>query len=372
MTASKSKTHGSALKFILAGGLAAALIAAAAWLFIPTAAIVPGDAGFAVSLGSPIEIHTSSLGQITKMAVYADEQLLGMEYNLGTGDLVRDFELKPGQEVRVEAKVTSPLGITREFTSRFSTVPPIKVEAMSVDGVKYSPSQRIAPQSALTFTFSKPVTQAAVSLDGSDPIEMQVDPENPAQATLPPTMSFKQGTTHLLQISATAEDSATLAPQSLRAAVVKPLTLFGKVEESGGRVRLELDASIPFADPEQVKAALETSLTDPEISVERQKIVITCSSLDHGSEYTIRIARAEGADGSFLESPLTMKVSFKAGPASTTYAEGQSYRGYVYTPGTSGATSGGSVSGGGGGGGGASAGSGPPPGWPPCCPWPPE
>lgn len=354
-------------RFIVVSGLAVLGIAVAAWLFVPTAAILPGETSGAVALGSPVEIHASSLGQIAKVAVYADGQLLGMEYNLGTGDLTRDFDLKPGQEVRVEAMVTSPLGITREFTSSFNTVAPVRIESMSVDGAQYSPGQRIPPQSTLTFDFNKPVTEAALSFDGGDKLELTIDPDDPTRASLPPTVSFKQGATHLLEISATASDSATLASQKVRANIVKPFSLYGKVEDSSGQVRVELDATAPFADAEAVKAALSTTLPGATVTVEAQKIIITCPSLDHANEYSINLARAEGADGSFLEAPLTLAVSFKAEPGGATYSEG-GYRGYVYTPGTSGGSS---TAGGGASGGGGSAG-GPPPGWPSCCPWPPQ
>lgn len=366
-------------RFFAAISLVVIGLALAVWLFVPTAAILPGSSGGEVALGSPVEIHASSLGQITKMAVYADGQLLGMEYNLGTNDLVRDFDLKPGQEVRVEAKITTPLGITREFTSSFNTVAPVKIESMSIDGAPYKPGQRIPPQPTLMFSFNKPLTQAGVSLDGSDAIELQVDSQDPTKATLPPTVSLRQGDTHLLKISATAADSATLEPQSLRAAVVKPLSLYGKVDENGGKVRVELDSTTPFANPEAIKTALETTLPGPDITVEKQKIIITCPSLDYGSDYSIKLARAEGVDGSFLETPLTLTVSFKGATSVASASGGSGSRGYIYTPGTS--SSGGTVSGpsstgstgGGDSGGGSTGGSGgPPPGWPPCCPWPPQ
>jgi hypothetical protein len=373
------KTH---LKRIIIAGALAAISVISAWLvFIPTAEFSPVTGTNEVPTGSDIEIDVPRFSRVSKFSVFADDQLVGIEYNLPEKNVVRHFSLKPSQQVRVEAKITSVTGVTREFTSSFHTVAPVKIESMSVDGARYAPGQRISPRSSLKFSFSKPITQAALSFDGSGPIELALDPQDPATATLPPTFVFKQGETHLLEVSATATDSATLEPQKLRATVVKPLSLYGKVEESGGQIRVELDSTTPFADPEAVKAALETTLPDPTIKVEAQKIIISSAAPDHENDYSIKLARAEGADGSFLEAPLTLALSFTA-ESGTTYTGGQSYRGYVYTPGTSGSgptasnpSATGSTGGSGGAapaGGGAPAGSGPPPGWPPCCPWPPQ
>ncbi|MBE0428426.1 MAG: hypothetical protein IBX61_00950 [Thermoleophilia bacterium] len=342
------------------------MLAAGLFLGVPTADIHPGDGHAAVALGSPLKISSSPFARIGKIAVYADGQLLDMEYNLGTGDLTRDLEIRPGQQVRVEAKVASLIGLTREFTSTFTTVPPLKIESMRVDGVPYAPGDRIPPQPTLAFFFSKPVIEAAVSLDGSEPIELEIDPDDATLATFHPVVSYRQGATYVLDITATAVDTATLEPLQVRASVVPPLSLYGRVEEGDGGVIIELNANTPFADPEAVMAALETNLPGAGISVERQRIIISCPGLDPGSEYDIKLASADGANGSFLEAPLAMTLSFKAQPAPSAggYVSTGFYTGYVYNAGGPG--TGASVA--------AQAGpeSGPPPGWPDCCPWPPQ
>ncbi len=334
------------------------------WLAIPTVSISPANAQTGILLGQPVSISSSPLATISKIEIYADDKPLAVEYNLDTGDLARDFNLKPGQQIRVETKVTSPLGVTREFSSSFDTVSPVVVEAMTVDGIRYTPGASIPPQATLAFSFNKPVTQAAMALDGSDGVELTIDPADPKIATLPPTVSLKQGATHLFKIMATAADSAKLEAKEVRATVVKPLSLYGKVEDNGGPITIELDANTAFADIEAVKAALETTVPDATVSVEKQKIIITSSGLDRSGDYTIKLNRANGADGSFLEAPLTMTLSFKSQGAASAETSGSSYRGYVYTSGGSSTSTSAS--------GGSSTDSGPPPGWPPCCPWPPQ
>lgn len=339
------------------------IIVIGAWIAVPTVTITPAAGQSEIPLGESLSIDSSPLATIGKVAVYADDKPLSMDYNLETGDLTRDFDLKPGQTVRVETKIASVIGLTREFSSSFTTVDPVIVSGISVNGHQVKPGQKIPPQTDLVFAFNKPLSQAAVSLDGGEAIDLEINPDNPTTAALPPMVSFKQGATLLLKIMATATDSATLESREFRAGIVKPLSLYGKVEENNGQTRIELDASTAFADPEAVRAALETTLPSPEISVEKQKILITCPSLDTSSEYSIKLALADGADGSFLEAPLSMTVSFKANPTQAANEGTSGYRGYVYTT----SSSSGSSSGGSGG----SSESGPPPGWPPCCPWPP-
>lgn len=351
------------LKTIFVSGAVSATLLVCAWLAVPTVCISPGDSQTAVALDQPISIDSSAFASIGKVAVYADDEPLALEYNLGTGDLSRDFELKPGQSVRIEAKVSSPIGLTREFSSTFTTVEPVLVADISVNGASLEPGQKIPPQPTLTFAFNKPLDQATVSLDGSEAIDLQIDPDDPTLATLPPTVSFKQGATHLLKVMATAADSATLESREVRATVVRPVSLYGSVNTVDGQVRIELDSTTAFADPEAVRASLETTLPNPEVSIEKQKIVITCADLDPAGDYTIRLRSAEGADGSFLEAPLTMNVSFRSDPTATSSTGSSGYRGYVYT--TGGSSGSGSDSG-------SPVGSGPPPGWPPCCPWPPQ
>ncbi|MHB9112018.1 MAG: hypothetical protein ACYC4D_05260 [Thermoleophilia bacterium] len=352
------------IKTIFISGAASVALFVCAWLAVPTVSISPGDNQTAVALGQAVSIDSSPLASIGKVAVYAGDKPLALEYNLGSGDLSRDFDLKPGQSVRVEAKVSSLIGLTREFSSTFTTVEPVLVADVSVNGTSLTPGQKIPPQPTLIFAFSKPLNQASISLDGSDAIELEIDPDDPTMATLPPTVSFKQGATHLLKVMATAADSATLESREVRATVVRPISLYGSVNTVDGQIRIELDSTTAFANPEAVRASLETTLPSPEITVEKQKIIISCAGLDPASDYTIKLGSAEGDDGSFLEAPLTMSVSFRSDPSATSSAGSSGYRGYVYT--TSGLSGSGPDSGG------APAGSGPPPGWPPCCPWPPQ
>ncbi|MDO8737328.1 MAG: hypothetical protein Q7K29_09655 [Thermoleophilia bacterium] len=352
-------------KKIFLFSVASVALIACAWIAIPTASISPGDIEKAVPLGQPVSINSSPLAAIGKVAVYADDQQLALEYNLGSGDLSRDFQLKPGQSIRIEAKISSVIGLTREFTSTFTTVEPVTMADISVNGSRMEPGQKIPPQPTLTFSFSKPLSSASVSLDGSDAIELQIDPEDPTVATLPPTVSLKQGATHLMNLTATAVDTATLDSREVRASVVRPLSLYGSVTTVDGQTKIELDSTAAFGDPAAVRAALSTTLPSPEVVVDKQKILITCASLEPGNDYTIKLASALGGDGSFLEAPLEMNVTYRSDPSAVSPSGNTGYRGYVYT---SGGTSSGSASGSGG----APADSGPPPGWPSCCPWPPQ
>jgi len=354
-----------AKKLILYFSVASVALIACAWIAIPSASISPGDLESAVPIGQPVSINSSPLASIGKVAVYADDQQLALEYNLESGDLIRDFQMKPGQNIRIEAKVSSAIGLTREFTSTFTTVEPVTVADITVNGSRLVPGQKIPPQPTLSFSFNKPLSAASVSLDGSDAIELQIDPEDPTVATLPPTVSLKQGATHLMNLMATAVDTATLESREVRASVVRPLSLYGTVSTSDGKTVIELDSTSAFSEPAAVKAALSTTLPSPEIVVEGQKILITCASLEPGSDYSIGLAGATGVDGSFLEAPLAMNVSYRSDTSTVSSSGGSGYRGYVYT---SGSSSTGSASGSTG----APADSGPPPGWPPCCPWPPQ
>jgi len=342
------------------------IIAIISWLTIPTASIRPGNESTEIPLGNPLQINSSALATVGKVMVTVDDKPLLMEYNLESGDIYRDLGLKPGQEVRIETKIVSAIGVTREFVSTFKTVSPIVVDTIEVNGSRLSPGEKIPPQSELVFSFNKPVNKASVTLDGSDVMELQIDQSNPSRATLPPVVSLKQGVVHVFKVLAEASGSgAETESGEIRTMVVKPLTLYGKARpnEAGG-VSIELDSSIAFRDPEAVKAVIGTTIPDAAISVEKQKIMIACSSLAPSQSYTIAVGRAEGIDGSFLEGPLVLTLDFKAGETQVTQndsSSGYTYSGYSYSGGTAGSS-----------GSGGGADSGPPPGWPPCCPWPPR
>lgn len=359
------KKTGTRKVYVGAGAaIAAIMMAAALYLAVPTVGISPADGLAGVSPGE-VDIDSSPFSKIGKIAVYADDRLLALEYNLGEGNLSCGFGLKPGQKVRVEAKVASPIGLTREFVATFTTVDPLILEEIAVDGEPLRPGQKISPQPALAFIFNKPVSHAAVSLDGSEPIGLEVDAENPARTLLPPMVSLKQGSAHVARISAEARDAAFIDQQEIRTLVVRPLTFYGMAGDEGGKVRVELGASVAFRDPEAVRRASSTDLPGAEISVEKQKIIILGDNPGAGS-YTITVGSAEGIDGSFLETPLALTLGYQASE-SRIYAAGATaqgpYRGYIYT---GGGTSGQLPAGGG-----TPAESGPPPGWPSCCPWPP-
>ncbi|MFA5802666.1 MAG: hypothetical protein WC911_09370 [Thermoleophilia bacterium] len=352
-------------KSALIASAAIVIIAIAFWLAIPTASISPGNESLEIPLGNPLQISSSALATIGKVMVTVDDKPLLMEYNLESGDIYRDLELKPGQEVRIETKVASAIGVTREFVSTFKTVSPIVVDTIEVNGSRLSPGEKIPPQAELVFSFNKPVNKASVTMDGSEAVELQVDQSNPSRATLPPVVSMKQGVVHVFRVLAEGAGSgAETESGEIRTMVVKPLTLYGKAKpnEAGG-VDIELDSSVAFRDPEAVKAVIGTTIPDAVISVEKQKIVITSSSLASSESYTIAVGRAEGVDGSFLEGPLVLTLEYKAGETQVTQSDassGYSYSGYNYSGGASGSS------------GGGGADSGPPPGWPPCCPWPPR
>ncbi|MHB1326143.1 MAG: hypothetical protein ACYDGS_08170 [Thermoleophilia bacterium] len=345
----------------------AAITVISAWIAVPTVAITPAGGETAIPLGQPVTISSSPLAAIGKVSVYADDKPLAVEYNLETGDLTRDFDLKPGQTVRIETKIASAIGITREFVSSFTTVEPVIVADVSVNGERLDPGRKIPPQPNFAFSFNKPVSQAAVTLNGNT-IDLQIDRSDPTRAFLPPTVSLKQGAFHLFKLLVTAEDSSTLADSpEIRALVVKPLTFYGRSHYENGQLQIELDASVPFRDVEAVKAATSTTIPGASMAVEKQKIIITAAGSDPAAAYNIRIERAEGADGCFLEGPLNLTLGYQAGAAQIVAdSTGSGYRGYVYNSGDSGSQAAGST------GGGASTDSGPPPGWPPCCPWPPQ
>lgn len=354
------------MKLITGAILAVTTLPLAGWFSVPAAAISPEAGENAVPLGRPLEIDVSPLATITKLAVYADDQLLGMEYNLEPGDQTREFDLKPGQQVRVETKVTSVLGFTREFVTTFATVTPIAVQSITANGVRLVPGQKIPPQTALVFEFNKPVSQASVSLDGGGPIDLQVDATNPKMALMPPTVSLKQGENHILALTVTGTDfSATGQPIKIQMPVIKPLTFYGKASEGNGTLSLELNASAALLDPQAVKSAITTTIPGASIRVEKQKVIIAGTGWSRTANYNISVANAQGVDGSFLEKPLTLTLAFQSDQAAVITASGASgsttYR-YVYSGGeTPGQTEPA-----------AAAASGPPPGWPDCCPWPPE
>ena len=342
------------------------IIAIASWLAVPTASISPGNESTEIPLGNPLQISSSALATIGKVVVSVDDKPLVMEYNLESGDIYRDLDLKPGQDVRIETKIASAIGVTREFVSTFKTVSPVVVDTIEVNGSRISPGEKIPPQSELVFSFNKPVNKASVSLDGSEVMELTVDQSDPSRATLPPVVSLKQGVVHVFKVLAEGTGSgAETESGEIRTAVVKPLSLYGKAQpnDSGG-VIIELDSSVAFRDPDTVKAVIGTTIPDAAISVEKQKIMITSSSLTPSQSYTIAIGRAEGIDGSFLEGPMVLNLDYKAGETQVTQSDassGYTYSGYNYSGGAAGSSN----SGGG-------ADSGPPPGWPPCCPWPPR
>ncbi|MFA6001979.1 MAG: hypothetical protein WC828_07690 [Thermoleophilia bacterium] len=342
------------------------IIAIATWLAVPTASINPGNESTEIPLGNPLQISSSALATIGKVVVTVDDKPLLMEYNLESGDIYRELDLKPGQEVRIETKIASAIGVTREFVSTFKTVSPVIVDTIEVNGTRLSPGGKIPPQSELVFSFNKPVNKASVSLDGSEVVELQIDESNPSRATLPAVVSLKQGVVHVFKVMAEGAGSGVETESGeIRTAVVKPLTLYGKAQPNdAGGVIVELDASVAFRDPEAVKAVIGTDMPDAVISVERQKIMITSGSLTASQSYTIAVGRAEGIDGSFLEGPMVLTLDYKAGETQVTQndaSSGYTYSGYNYSGGSAGSS-----------GGGGGADSGPPPGWPPCCPWPPR
>ncbi len=359
-------TKGRIRRSLAFGVSLAATMLAAAYLSVPTAAITPADGQSGIVLGTPVEIHSSPLASIGKFEVYADGRLVGMGFNLGSADLVRDFDLKPGQRIQIKTKVASIIGITREFVSNFTTVTPVTVDAINVDGSKLMPGQQISPHPTFTFSFNKPVSTASVSLDGAGPIKLQVSRENPSTAVLPPNVSLKQGAVHLFKLTATGTDSSTLLqPEAINVLVVKPLSLYGRVNETGGQTETELDASVAFRNPAAVSRSITTDIPGASIAVKKQKIIITGTTLNTSASYNITVGAAEGVDQSFLEGPLSLTVAFHANQSAAAAGGSETtYRGYVYTGSGSAGQPRPAA--------GAPAESGPPPGWPPCCPWPPR
>lgn len=340
-------------------------IAALLYLGIPTADIAPADSQAQMATDQILRIDSSPLAAISMIAVYVDDQQALLEYNLGSGSLVRDLGLKPGQEVRVEATITSIIGVHRQYSSSFTTVEPLVVSEVLLDGSRVSPGDRIPPQPNLVFAFNRPVAEASVTLDNGESYPLEIDSDNPLQAHLQPMNFLKQGSPCVFRVTATGTDNSAIEePQQIRAMVVKPLNLYGRAEAGdGGEVKIELDANVPFADVEAVRQALSTSIPDASVTVEPQKILITASDLSGGDEYTVTINNAEGANGSLLEGPLTLTLTYSAGQAGMTGSTGSYvYRGYSYT--SEEAASRQNPAG--------SLPSGPPPGWPSCCPWPPR
>ncbi|RJQ44473.1 MAG: hypothetical protein C4534_06425 [Gaiellales bacterium] len=346
--------------FIATVALVSVALAGAAYASIPTAGITPGDGSTGIRPGEKIMIDASPLASIGKVAVYADGELIDIEYNLGTGELTRELDLRAGQTVRVEAKVASPIGLTREVTATFETVGPLLVDEITVDGERLAPGDRMPPLGELAFHFNKPIEQGHVAVDGGDGFELWIDQEDPSIAVLKPFYPLKQGMTHTFYLTAAAEDSAAIE-QELLIDVVRPLSLYGQVEDDGAGLRLELYASIPFHDPEALKGMIESDLPDAQVAVEAQKIVITCADPDPSRGYFVALVSAAGRDGSSLEAPLRLSLDMRGGQTQLVGGTG-AVTSTGYSVGSGGARAGA----------GPAAGDGPPPGWPPCCPWPPE
>lgn len=339
-------------------------VAALLYLAVPSAAITPGDSQAQVITGQTLKIDSSPTATISMLAVYVDGQQALLEYNLGSGELDRDLDLKPGQQVRVETTISSVIGVHRQFTSSFTTVDPLFVSEVLLDGSAVKSGGRIPPQAELVFAFNKPVTEASVTLDSGDTYLLEIDPEDPTRARLQPMSYLRQGAPCIFRVSATATDSSAIGePQEIRTMVVKPLNLYGRAQAGDdGTVTVELTANVPFTDVDAVRQALATNIPDASIVVEPQKIIVTAAGLS-GGEHTITINNAQGEDGSLLEGPLTLTLAYSAGQASMTGSNSSYvYRGYSYnseevvTQQPSGSP----------------ADSGPPPGWPSCCPWPPQ
>lgn len=347
----------------LAGMIAG--LAVLVYLAAPRAAITPADSQSQVITGQTLRIDSSPLSTISMLAVYVDGQQQVLEYNLGSGELERDLDLKPGQEVRVDTTISSVIGVHRQLTSTFTTIDPLFVSDLLVDGSPIRPGGRIPPQEELVFAFNKPVSEASVTLDSGETYALEIDAADPTLGHLQPMSFRKQGAACIFRVTATGTDSSAIdTPQEIRTMVVNPLNLYGRSEAADGdAVTVELTANVPFADIEEVRQALSTSIPDASIIVEPRKILITATGLQSDSDYTITINNARGDDGSILEGPLFLTLAYSAGHATMTGSTSSYiYRGYSYSSEevVTQQPSGGPAD------------SGPPPGWPSCCPWPPQ
>lgn len=343
-----------------AGLLGGAMLFLAFYLAIPRADIEPGDGASGIKMDQALRIDASPLARIAKIAVYADGELIDIEYNLETGQLDRELRLKAGQTIRVEAKVASPIGLTREVTATFATVEPLLVAEVTVDGQRLDPGSRMPPMGELTFHFNKPVTRGSVTVDDGETFELWIDEHDPRIAVLKSFFPLAQGATHSFKLAAAASDEATV-DQELLIDVVRPLSLYGQVESAGGELTLALYGSVPFRDPASIRGIIESDLPAADIRVEDQKIIITCQEPDPNSSYFIRLASAAGIDGSALANPLQLNLDMRGAQTQLISSTQTAATGY------SGSANAGSRSDSG-----SAVGSGPPPGWPPCCPWPPQ
>lgn len=346
--------------FLTAAVLAAAGLLAVLYVAIPTADISPADGATGVAINEALKIDASPLAKIGKIAVYVDGEMIDIEYNLETGELVRELEFKAGQVITVEAKVASPIGLTREVRSSFEAIEPLLVAEVTVDGNTLAPGARIAPLDELTFHFNKPITEGTVVVDGGESFQLWVDDRDRTVAVLKSFFPLRQGATHSFQLVAAAADSSSIE-QELMIDVVRPLSLFGKVESDGGELRLELYGSVPFRDPDGIRTMIESDLPGASVGVEEQKIVITCAEPSVYGSYFVSLASAAGIDGSTLELPFRLSLDMRGGQSQMVTSTGTTAGGYASPGASSGARSGS----------GAPTDSGPPPGWPPCCPWPP-
>ncbi|MHB1003070.1 MAG: hypothetical protein ACYC1B_04465, partial [Thermoleophilia bacterium] len=347
-------------RFLAAAASAAVALLAALYISIPTARINPADGATGVAIGETLSVEASPLAKIGKVAVYADGELVDIEYNLESGELTRDLGFKAGQVITVEAKVASPIGLTREVRATFDAIEPLLVDEVTIDGNTLAPGARIAPLDELTFHFNKPITEGTVVVDGGESFQLWVDDRDRTVAVLKSFFPLSQGATHSFQLAAEAADSTSI-DQELLIDVVRPLSLYGQVESEGGKLRLELYGSVPFRDPDSIKAMVESDLPGADIGVEKQKIIITCAEPGAYGSYYVSLAGAGGIDGSTLELPFRLSLDMRGGQSQLVSNTGTTAGGYAAAGAASGARSGS----------GSTTDGGPPPGWPPCCPWPP-
>lgn len=355
--------------FIVAGSV---LLFASLLLTIPRAEISPEAGKAFVRSDGQIHVQVPRFSSISKIAVFINSEQKWLEYNIENSDYTAPVQLDPGSAVTVEIKVTSSLGIVRDFSSNFTTVEPVRVTSATSGGGVINSDTMLAPQAPMAFSFDKSVDSAWVSLDNAIPIPLELD-DSGLIGKLVPNFTLKQGAAHELAVWANGVDGSAISEGNrFPFKVVQPLTLVADSSSAfSDESSVRLAASVPFNDPDLVRQSIQVSLPDTcSVSVDKTGISLNF----HGPvvrELTVTIANAFGQDGSYLELPAAFHF-MGAGSTNINTSENSivstTSRGVTTnnanSPGVEIANAG-VISG-------DSDVPPPPPGWPPCCPWPPR
>lgn len=285
--------------------LGAVAIITSYFIAIPRAEILPADGSFLVRNDDHIQVKVPLFSSISRVSVTADKKQQWLEYNIEENKYTVPVQLTPGSTYTVEVKVTSSLGIIREFSSTFTTAEPLKLTSATAAGQPLEPEVAVSPASSLNFIFDKPVEAAKVTLDGSASIPLIISDDG-RSATLKSIFVLKQGTQHEVSVWAIGKDGSALTEgNTYKFKVIPPLSL--KLQEASispaGSSVATIIATAPFDDPQLVLKSIQVSHPDLcRVSVEGSHILLYFQ--DPGMrDISVAVASAFGKDGSYLEVP---------------------------------------------------------------------